>query len=98
MGGSASKADGPLVHILPAERAGESSVYRHISAKDALLNFLDDDVKTLYDSFTFDTFFDFSHFSKVTEEELQLYINIQKKINATFQLDVEESKKLESSK
>ena len=33
-----------------------------------------------------------------TEEELQLYINIQKKINATFQLDVEESKKLESSK
>lgn len=37
--------------VLPAERAGESGVYRNIASKDKLMTFLEDDITTLYEAF-----------------------------------------------
>lgn len=52
MGGALTKPDGPVVAVLPAERPGESGIYRAISAKDKLQVFIDDDITTTYDAFT----------------------------------------------
>eukprot|EP01128_Nolandella_sp_AFSM9_P005616 TRINITY_DN2746_c0_g1_i1.p1 TRINITY_DN2746_c0_g1~~TRINITY_DN2746_c0_g1_i1.p1 ORF type:complete len:649 (-),score=154.76 TRINITY_DN2746_c0_g1_i1:37-1983(-) len=52
MGAGNSKTRGPIVTVLPAERAGESGIYRDASAKNGLLERIESDVTTLYESFS----------------------------------------------
>lgn len=53
MGGSASVETGPQFVVLPAERAGESGIYRHKSVGSGkLVERLDDNIKTLYEAFS----------------------------------------------
>eukprot|EP01125_Pyxidicula_operculata_P021873 TRINITY_DN8715_c0_g1_i1.p1 TRINITY_DN8715_c0_g1~~TRINITY_DN8715_c0_g1_i1.p1 ORF type:complete len:660 (-),score=187.43 TRINITY_DN8715_c0_g1_i1:10-1989(-) len=51
MGGSNTKPIGPKLIRLPAERDGESEVFRHPGAKDGLIKCLDDEILTLHVAF-----------------------------------------------
>lgn len=52
MGNQETRDKGPQVVQLPAEREGESQIYRHVSIGDKpLLSQFDPNVKTLYEAF-----------------------------------------------
>lgn len=53
MGNEVVRDKRPQVITLPAEREGESQIYRHSSVGDKdLLRTWDDKIQTLYDTFT----------------------------------------------